>query len=723
MKFDDTNRSFGLRVFSLFLTSFLFLLIGSCKSKGHSDPSVARPASAVPLSALKLTPSADCDELKQYLTDALIERYTDKAPPFCIDCPQPAIPETTGGNASGVAGGAHPDDVTRTNTQEEGVDEADRVKADAEGRLYVVNGGFLVIEEGFPPEGLQELSRLKLESVAYGLYLDEAARRVVIFASQQIPLAGPAAPVTTGAPIAAPFRIYDQMIFVDVADPAHPQITARLSTEGFQIDSRRVGKRIHRVSRFQMPEPTALTTDSAFLDLVNQYRQIVWNGTGSAEETKRSDPLKEEIKQAVQKAMTAADPQGLLPHAFRRVGETQTEISLLSCSDILLPEVKEDLGLLIVTSVDIDGSNLAATALINNAWLAYASKEYLYVAQSSGGWWWDRNQAAQTALYKFRISDQKPVYVATGSIDGWISNRFNLSEENGFLRAASTEQRINPDTNQFERKNHIFVLEDDQAGELQVVGSVDGFAPGESITGARFLGDRGFVVTFRQVDPLFAFDLSNPRQPKLIGELTIPGFSTYLHPLDANHLLTVASESGSVALQLFDVTDLIHPKLLHKFTPAGGGQFAWSDALWDPHAFTFYAPRNLLAIPLVLWNPAPGNTFSGIAAFRVSVTDGFTELGRVDHADLAFQVYCTNLPPDQPSRADACRAGLFLGGAAPIRSVFMTSGSSTFLYSLSNIGIKATPVDQPTTLLGSVLFPDPGYGWWLAAGVSGKPSL
>lgn len=713
------HRSKGGSSLTLFLFISLISLFFGCSRSGDGAPSGS--GSSVPLHVLKLTPSADCDELKQYVTAALIERYTMKAPPICIDCPIPAVP--LGGDGAIVADSAPPDDVTRTNTQEEGVDEADLVEADAEGRLYVVNGGFLVIEKAFPPQELSELARLKLDTFTSALYLDEAQRRLIIFGQQLNPMVALPVAVANPALQVAPFAgAYQEIIFVDVADPAHPRMTERLLLEGFPIDNRRIGKRIHLVSRFWIPDPKALMEDKSFSDLINRYRTIVWNGTGSADEKKQIEQLKEEIGLVIRKVMAETDVRSLLPHASQQVGDTDTDLTYLSCSDLLLPEVKEDLGLLIVTSVDTDGSNLSATALINNAWLIYAGKEHLYVTQSSNGWWWDPNQPVQTALYKFKLSDQKPVYLATGSIDGWIGSRFNLSEQNGFLRAVSTEERINPETNQVERKNDLFVLEDDTAGELREIGSVKGFAPGERIMSARFLGDRGFVVTFRQVDPLFAFDLADPHQPKLMGELTIPGFSSYLHPFDQNHLLTIGMEGGNVQLQIFDVTDLTHPTLLHKYIPDGGGQFAWSEAAFDPHAFTFYPPRNLLAIPLVVSNPSSGTFFSGIASFRVSLADGFTELGRVDHADLAFQVYCTNIPSDQPWIADQCKNGQFLGGAAPTRSVIMTSGPDTFLYSLSNIGVKATPIDQPATVLGSVLFPNPGFGWWVGMAAS-KSSL
>src|SRR3990172_9189754 len=340
---------------------------------------------------------------------------------------------------------------------------------------------------------------------------------------------------------------------------------------------------------------------------------------------------------------------------------------------------------------------------MNNAWLMYATQEHLYVSQTSGGWWWSPDQAEQTAIYKFEISEAKPVYLATGSIDGWVKDQFSFSEYEGFLRVATTEDRFDGEINQWRSKNHLFVLEDTHEGTLIVTGAVRDVAPDERIFAMRFLEDRGFMVTFRVVDPLLAFDLSDPAHPVLVGELEIPGFSTYIHSIDHDHLLTVGSDGANLQLQTFDVTDLSTPTLLHQYTVPG--TFSYSEAQYDHLAFNYYAPRKLLVIPLVTVDESGGTYFSGMAAYRVSLTDGFTELGRVDHADLAHQAYCSDIPPEETWRAESCEQGWYLWGAAPRRSVIMTSGEATYLYSISAIGVKATPVDAPGTVLGSVLFP------------------
>jgi hypothetical protein len=194
-----------------------------------------------------------------------------------------------------------------------------------------------------------------------------------------------------------------------------------------------------------------------------------------------------------------------------------------------------------------------------------------------------------------------------------------------------------------------------------------------------------------------------------MGETEIPGFSTYVHPIDRDHLLTVGRYGNNVQLQIFDVSDLAHPLRTHQSMPRGAA-FSYSGAEYDHLAFTYYAPRNLLVIPLVTGDA--GAYFSGMAAYRVSVTEGFTELGRVDHADLAKEAYCSEIQTDESWRSDACANGGYLWGAAPRRSIVMTSGDATYLYSVSDIGIKATAIDAPGEVLGRVLFPNAGPLWW-----------
>jgi uncharacterized secreted protein with C-terminal beta-propeller domain len=200
---------------------------------------------------------------------------------------------------------------------------------------------------------------------------------------------------------------------------------------------------------------------------------------------------------------------------------------------------------------------------------------------------------------------------------------------------------------------------EDKGGELEVMGQIDKIAPTEDIRSARFDGDRGFIVTFKKTDPLFVFDLSNPYKPEIAGELKIPGFSTYMHRMDADHLLTIGYDSedyGSYALfqgiilQIFDVSDMSNPTLTHK--EVIGTRGSTSDAATNHLAFNFFRPKELLAIPMVICEGGGGSsygsmmTFSGLMVYKVTASEGFDYLGGVAHEEAetedTYRSACSN---------------------------------------------------------------------------------
>ena len=174
---------------------------------------------------------------------------------------------------------------------------------------------------------------------------------------------------------------------------------------------------------------------------------------------------------------------------------------------------------------------------------------------------------------------------------------------------------------------------------------IDGIAPGEDIRAVRFQGDLGYLVTFQvvtQMDPLFVVDLADPVHPVLRGELHIPGFSTYLHMLDADHLLGIGFDSDgwdgwfqSVVLQVMDVGDLDAPSLLHK--EEIGTRGSASDAAVNHLAFNYHAPRQLLAVPLLICEDSDSYgsrvSFDGLRVYQVTPEDGFTLLGGIPHSE------------------------------------------------------------------------------------------
>ena len=176
---------------------------------------------------------------------------------------------------------------------------------------------------------------------------------------------------------------------------------------------------------------------------------------------------------------------------------------------------------------------------------------------------------------------------------------------------------------------------EERSGRLLPVGRVGGLGRGERIFAVRFIGAVGFVVTFRQTDPLYTIDLSDPTSPKVLGELKIPGYSAYLHPVAADLLLGVGQDATAegrlrgTQLSLFDVSDLRNPVRLHQRSI---GQASSSEVESDHHAFLWWSPGSLAVVPTQIEESVAGAPpFRGAIGFRVDRGRGIEEVGRVRH--------------------------------------------------------------------------------------------
>ena len=208
-------------------------------------------------------------------------------------------------------------------------------------------------------------------------------------------------------------------------------------------------------------------------------------------------------------------------------------------------------------------------------------------------------------------------------------DQFSLDEADGFLRVATT------DGFGADATTAVTVLAA-AAGRLGAVGSVAGLAPGERIYSVRFAGDRGYVSTFRQIDPLFVIDLATPAAPRVTGELKVPGYSTLLVPLDDTHLLGVGRDvdpltgrDGGLQLSLFDVGDPANPTRSATFTFTGDWG-SWSPASWDHHALGWFAKQGILAVPV-----QEKNSTTDLVVFRIDTgaDAAFERLGTIQHAE------------------------------------------------------------------------------------------
>jgi uncharacterized secreted protein with C-terminal beta-propeller domain len=232
-----------------------------------------------------------------------------------------------------------------------------------------------------------------------------------------------------------------------------------------------------------------------------------------------------------------------------------------------------------------------------------------------------------TDLHAFALNDSGSFeYAASGRVLGTLLNSYSMSEYEGVLRVATTSYEYDFGKGQ-DNGVHAFRIEDERLAEI---GSVRGLGRGETIQGVRFDGPRGYVVTFRQVDPLYVLDLSNPESLELVGELKIPGYSTYLKPIDGDRVIAIGmsgTETGvitGVQVSVFDVADPSDPKLV-----ATSDIGEWSEATWDPHAFLWWSQTGQIVVPRELSCEVPGSTECGSAVVLRLEGTQLSEQGRI----------------------------------------------------------------------------------------------
>jgi uncharacterized secreted protein with C-terminal beta-propeller domain len=260
-----------------------------------------------------------------------------------------------------------------------------------------------------------------------------------------------------------------------------------------------------------------------------------------------------------------------------------------------------------------------------------------------------RTAGDQTLVQKFRIDGYDATYQAEATVPGQVLNQFSMDEQDGYFRIATTTRHQQQWT---DTRNNIFVYGPD----LRLAGSLTDLAPGERIYSARFLGKRAYLVTFRQLDPFFVVDLTDPASPHVLGDLKIPGFSDYLHPYDDNHIIGIGKsttpnprENGmpiptGLKIALFDVTDPAQPVEISQYELPSGSDSA---ALHDHKAFLFSRDKNLLALPVTMPVPpapesAPSQPYygyygywQGAYVFSISLDKGITLKGAIDHSNPA----------------------------------------------------------------------------------------
>jgi uncharacterized secreted protein with C-terminal beta-propeller domain len=461
-----------------------------------------------------------------------------------------------------------------TNVQVQGVDEPDLVKTDGRRIFSLVNNTLRVsmVRDG----GIVHVGRLAFTG-------DEWFNDMLLEGDRLL-LAGQAWSGRSSVVV---------LVEVDVADSADPLVLRRLEMDGTYVSARMSDGVVRVVTRstpvgfeWATPEGSGLRAET---EALARNKEIIRNSTF----------------------------ENWLPYAVvtdERTGQSRGR-TLLDCEDVYAPPVFSGLATVSVLSIDLDGAGLGevhADGLAAEGETIYASTGNLYVATQR---WMDWPRLLDTALpqpvvdefrtdvHRFSYTAQGVRYEDSGDVPGFIIGQWALSEHQGDLRVAST---TNPWTwwDGGESQSMVTVLRTDGTGTLETIGAVDGLGLTEQIRAVRFMGSLGYVVTFRQTDPLYVIDLTDPTNPQVAGELKIPGYSAYLHPVGEGLLLGIgqdADEWGATKgtqVSLFDVSDPADPERIDQITFAGGS----SAAEWDSRAFLWWEPEQLMLAPYERWD-------------------------------------------------------------------------------------------------------------------------
>ncbi len=648
------------------LAAGLALVAGCTKDPGQAlfrDP-------AVPAGAVQLVSFNSCDDALGKLKKAAREYLgpwgfgwaagsgsamndgraaaPDAAAP-AAGAPAPAQEDSAKGlGSAGDPGSAGTPDYSGTNTHEAGVDEPDIIKTDGR-RIITVSQGLLRVVDARSRRLVGELDlRTDPQDPVQWAQTDlllQGDRALVLIPGSGY---GYRAPLSTGAvpdrvrpgPV-DPAQIFGPRLVLVELSAGAPLVASSYTVDGELIDARQVGSTARVV--------------------VRSGPRLMFDYAGQ--------PTDAERLAANRAVIDAAGPDEWLPRFEVTSGGTATR-GRVSCNAVSRPATYTGTTMVSVLSFDLDRPALTSgdpVTVVADGDTVYSNGPSLYIANDQR---WRSAPVVDgpakrptvretTDLYKFETAaGGRPRYVAAGTVGGSLLNQYSLSEWDDHLRVATTTGS---------QQSTVYALRQ-QGKQLVVVGKVTGLGKGERIYAVRFVGPVGYVVTFRQTDPLYTVDLHNPTAPKVLGELKIPGYSAYLHPVGDGRLIGIgqaATDQGRVQgtqVSLFDVSNLSDPKRLAQFHL----RYGHSEAEFDPHAFLYWPQTGLLVVPVNVHSgqlPA-----SGALVLKVG-TNGITELGTISHPWL-----------DQPDQKlpGQIRRSLVIGDV---------------LWTLSSAGLKANDID------------------------------
>jgi uncharacterized secreted protein with C-terminal beta-propeller domain len=563
-------------------------------------------------------------------------------------------------------------DFSTTNTQEAGVDEPDEVKTDGKTIFTAQNGRLIALDARSAPPKL--LGAIPLDG--YGQQLLLSGDRLLVMSGQPIMYAIDVVGPVRAAKLMPPNPGVQQstLTLVDVSDPSSMKVLNTMSVNGGYLDARMTGG-IARVIFSATPQALPML-------------QSTTAGTQRPKIARTTTP----------------DWRPTYKVRKGRKGKVARR-ALVRCTSIARPADFSGLNSLTVLTIDI-GKGLEpvdSDAVMTDGQTVYASKDSLYVATQKAIVEQPNSTTPPpdqtTEIHKFDISKpDQTTYEGSGVVTGTLLNQYSMSEKDGLLRVASTKAPLwwSQGT---DRPSESFVTVLKQNGSaLAEVGRVGELGKGERIYAVRFLGDVGYVVTFRQVDPLYTVGLSDPAHPKVLGSLDLLGYSAYLHPVGDGLLLGVgqaANDQGrteGTQVSLFDVSDPAKPtRLSNKLVGSGSS----STVEFDPHAFLWWDPLHMAVLPVQIYDYRSdgqlGDQFSGAIGFTATRAGGVAEAGRASQ------------PPTSYGYTPAISRSLVVGDR--LFTISSDGAQASDLATFGDRGFVAFPQPKPQTQPGAVSSP------------------
>ena len=618
------------------------------------------------------------------------------------------------GNSGSTQNKDSADSYSTTNNQVKDVDEADFIKNDS-GYIYILADNKLQILDAWPPSESTRISTFPIEGTAKKLFVHN--NHALVYSSLN--------PINQNydrygyEDYDAEWQNYEcnngphcfygdgknlKMTVIDISNMHNPTKVRETKFNGAYLNSRRINNNIYTIV-------TSKNTAIEGIQYTSQEIENFCNRNGTISEydydertnTDRIlsdvdilllkgmyDEVKEENKILIMnKALGDFVPS--VEDTIINENELLADTNLYqNCNNFYMSQEGDTQNFISIISFELDKQEpLAATTVLAKSGAVYANESSIYLASiysyyDTLSWFFeDENIHEATTVHKFNLYPDsiETDYAGSGVVKGNIVNQFSLDEYEEHLRIATTIG--------WSEYNTLSILKENDS-ELVVTGTIDHIAPSENIRSVRFNKDKGFIVTFRQTDPLFVLDLSHPEDPSILGELKIPGFSTYIHLLDDEHLLSIGIEFENVILQIFDITDPNNPTLKHKESINTYGSY--SEATYNHLAFNYFAEKKILAIPMSIcgsyyyensnYEEAENRDFQGLMVFNVSIDDGFNKLGSISHTE------------DMNQNEDDYYYGCYDWYSNPAsfvkRSIFMDD----YLYSISQTKIKIAQLDN-----------------------------